>query len=147
MLRIAWYPAMKIIRLTTVATTGRLMNRSVKLISFSRPSTVGRVRRQLAVRLDLVIDSHAGPALQPKHAGSDYFIARLQSGNNRNHVAARLTKLNKLLLHSFILFSFRVFHFGDDENGIAIRRIMDAGGRDRHDVLPFAHQDADFGKH
>src|SRR5580704_12792192 len=115
MLRIAWNPAIKIIRLTTVATTGRLINRSVKLISSSGGSTVCWVRGQVGARLDLVIDGDVCPTLQSKNSRSHDFVAGLKSGNNRNHVPTRLAELDELLLHSLVFFSLWVFHLGDNK--------------------------------
>src|SRR5580693_8463127 len=147
MLRIAWYPAIKIIRLTTVATTGRLINRSVKLISSSRRSTVCRVRRQVAARLNLVIDLDGCAALEPEHARCDNFVTRLKPGDHRNHIAACLPSLDKLFLNALVFFALRVFQLGDHKNGIAIRRVMNGGGGNRHHILPFAQDDTHFGKH
>src|ERR1700728_4185656 len=138
---------MKIIRLTTVATTGRLIKRSVKLISSSWPSAVCGGRRQIAARLDLVIDTHMCSALQSEHARSDDLIACLQSRCDGNHVATRLACFDKLLLYPLVLFSLRILHLRNDKDGIAVGRIMNRGGGDPHHVLFVAHDDTHLGKH
>src|ERR1700758_810153 len=111
MFRIAWYPAIRMIKLTTVATTGRLMKRSVKFIRRGLlPLTVRRSRRQFALGLDLVIYNYAQTALEPKHARCHNFFTRFQPGSHRNHVAFRLTKFDKLFSHPFVLLPLLILH-------------------------------------
>src|SRR5208283_3032157 len=149
MLRIAWYPAIKMIRFTTVATTGRLMKRSVKFI-LPPPfclSAVRRSRRQLTLRFDVVVHRDMQTVLQPEHARRHHFFAGLQPGSDRDEVTSRLTKLDKLFSDPLVLFSLLILHVCNDENRIAVRRIVDSGRRYRYDVLPVVHQDTYFCKH
>src|SRR5262249_20081424 len=71
--RIACNPAMRMTRLTTIAATGRLMNRSVNFISAVLRLGVGVVGR-----LSLVVDHDCGPVAQLEDAGGHDFLPRLE---------------------------------------------------------------------
>src|SRR4029077_4131954 len=69
--RIDCRPAMRITRLTTIARTGRLTNRSVKRIFLA----VLRLRRRLVRRLNLVVDENGCAVAKLEHArGNDLFL-------------------------------------------------------------------------
>src|SRR5262245_46869255 len=57
--RIAWRPAIRMIRLTTIATTGRRMKRSVNFIS-----GIARVGAHLGVGRQGVVDHHCSAVPQ-----------------------------------------------------------------------------------
>src|SRR5262245_18413023 len=67
-------PAIRITRLTTIARTGRLTNRSVKRISI-----VLWLRRRLVLRLNLVIDDNRRSVAELKGAGRDDLFRRLDA--------------------------------------------------------------------
>src|SRR6188768_106239 len=68
--RTAWIPAMMMIRLTTIARTGRRRNRSV-----NRMSVVLRFGTQLRVGLDRVVDHDRRIVAQLEGASGDQLLA------------------------------------------------------------------------
>src|SRR6187431_1812598 len=94
--RMACSPAMRITRLTTRARTGRLTKRSVNFKGFA--SVVFRLGRGLVRGLGLVAHEHGGPRAQLERARSHDFVADLESGEDRDLVAARAAELHELLL-------------------------------------------------
>src|ERR1043166_6065867 len=127
------------IRLTTVATTGRRMNKSVNLmrsLARWRWLHVGRGRVCLVPRLHAVVDLHRDAAAQLEDAGTDHLVARLEAGSNGHLVAAGRAKFHELLLHFLAGLAVRAPFVFDEEDRVAIRRIADGGGRNGDDVLP-----------
>src|SRR5215467_12902507 len=70
-------PAMRIIRLTTIARTGRLTNRSVSFIL-----AVLRFRSPLVIRLNLVVDENGSAVAKLKDAGSHDLFPQLDTGEH-----------------------------------------------------------------
>src|SRR6185295_15870686 len=68
--RIDCSPAIRITRLTTIASTGRRTNRSVNFIS-----AVLRLRGRIVRGLHRVVDEHGGAAPQLEHAGRHDLVA------------------------------------------------------------------------
>src|SRR5689334_19095967 len=72
--RSACRPAMMMTKLTTIARTGRRMNRSVKRIGV--PSAMFGVRRELRFGLDFVLDGDGHAVAQLERAGADHLLPR-----------------------------------------------------------------------
>src|SRR5918992_4486848 len=116
--RIDCSPAMRMTRLTTIARTGRLTNKSVSRILFflldspkalchrysyrrliagccacggralALSSVVFRFRSRVISRLHFVIYEHGGAVAQLEHAGGHDLFARLHSGQHADLVSA-----------------------------------------------------------
>src|SRR6266700_1585319 len=84
--RIAWKPANRMIRLTTVATTGRRINKSVKFMVWlpMRGLPIGRGRVGFVSRLNTVVNLDGDSTAQFEDPGADHLVARLDAGNNRH---------------------------------------------------------------
>src|SRR6266567_7120226 len=93
--RMACNPAIRITRLTTIARTGRLINRSVNFIL-----TVLGFRSRIVSGLDLVVHLDCGAVAQLEHARRHHFIAGVQARNDSYLVSARAIHLHKLLPYS-----------------------------------------------
>src|SRR3954467_6582833 len=92
---IAWTPAIRIRRLTTSATTGRLMNRSVNFICASAVHGLGR---DLGARSQIVPHHHGHPVAQLEGAAAHHVLAGLKPGEHRHQVAAALAEADELLV-------------------------------------------------
>src|SRR5512138_1369369 len=75
--RIACTPAMITIRLTTIAMTGRRMKRSVNFMGRPRPPLVGRLRVQLCLWGERVVDGDGHPVAQLERAAAGDHLAGL----------------------------------------------------------------------
>src|SRR6187399_1776778 len=102
--RMACSPAMRITRLTTMASTGRFMKRSVNRIGFSfyvrslpAASVVFRLGGLLVRGLHGVLHADRGAVAQLEDAGADDLRARLQAGEDGHLVAQRPAQLDDLL--------------------------------------------------
>src|SRR6267142_3833015 len=93
--RIAWTPAIRIRRLTTSATTGRLMNRSVNFICASAVHGLGR---DLGARRQIVPHHHGHPIAQLEGAAAHHRLVGLEPGEHRHQVAAALAEAHELLV-------------------------------------------------
>src|ERR1700722_10711985 len=91
---IAWKPAMRTTRLTTMARTGRRTKMSV---NFMGRLPVLRVRRELRVDLHLVVHDDALPVSQLQRAGADDILPRGHAIDDRHEVAARGPHPDELL--------------------------------------------------
>src|SRR5262245_51241072 len=118
--RIDCRPAMRITRLTTIARTGRLTNKSV-----NRILTILRFRSRLVLRLNLVVDNNGRAVAKFEDSGGDDFFSRFDSFNDGDLIAARGAELHELLPYGEVLFSFRILQVLDDEHGISVGRIAD----------------------
>src|SRR5512138_2637552 len=121
-------PAMRMTRLTTIDSTGRLTNRSVKRIL-----AVLRFRRSLVGGLNLVVDGNRCTVAQLEDTGSHNFFAALHAGKNGDLIPTRRTDLHELLAHAAILLPFRIFQRSNNEHRVTIRRIAHRGRRHRDD--------------
>src|SRR5215471_1640803 len=88
--RIDWRPAIRMTRLTTSASTGRRMNRSVHFIS-----AVLRLRRRIAAGLGLIVHEHRRSVAQLEHARGDDLLAGLHAREDRDQIAARIADLHE----------------------------------------------------
>src|SRR5258708_1692131 len=97
--RMAENPAIKITRLTTMARTGRRMNKSVKdFISLPEiKSTVRRIFRRL--RHDVVVNRHRRTVAEFEKPGAYDAITGFQSRQHAHRIAMRLSRADKLLPH------------------------------------------------
>src|ERR1700678_2587616 len=172
--RIACKPAMRITRFTTTASTGRLTNRSVNFMSFSSGArgregsrlfllrflyqlsslllaTLGLAVLGLWIRiisgLDTIVHQHRGAIAKTEDPGAHYLIARIQAGRYGDLIAARAFNFHHLLAYSAIGVPLRILHVGDDVNGIAVRRIVDCRGWQRHNLTRRAQGQFDLYKH
>src|SRR6266498_1067060 len=127
--RIAWTPAMTITRLTTIAMTGRRMNRSVSFMVGSG-SLVAGVRGELRLRREGVVHLDGGAVPQLEGAAAHDRLTRLQSVHHRDEVTSAFAGADELLvgdggrLPAFLLLLER-------EDRVAVGREHDRGGRDR----------------
>src|SRR5688572_4899641 len=126
--RIDCSPAMRMTRLTTIARTGRLTNKSVMRMclflsdspkglchlianclrwhrALALSSVVFRFRRRVVARLDLVVHEDGAAIAQLEHARRHDLIAWLPSGYHADLVTARSFELHKLVAHSAIRLS------------------------------------------
>src|SRR5690554_4958636 len=161
-------PSSRMNRLTTIASTGFLMKRSVNFIGSSGfpggggrsgggwnravpgpRSAVGRLRVFVGGGLDFVVDGHRGIVAQAQQATVDHGLARLQPAGDDDHVAAGGAGGHEALaddqVGAFGLVRIAcgtgvAFLCGhDDEHHVAVRVEGDRGLRDHHHVLVLAH--------
>src|SRR4051812_5632976 len=122
-------PASRMTRLTTIARTGRLMNKSVIFIG----SGIGRLRVELVPGLHGVVDVDRRAGAEAEGAVGDDLIARLDAAFNGHLVAAGRAELHEALLEHLLRFAFQLA-IGDDVDGVAVRRVGDGRGRQREDL-------------
>src|SRR5688572_10197090 len=138
-------PAIRITRLTTIASTGRLMKRSVNRIGCS--SVVFRPGRRIVAGLYGVVDEHGGPVPQLEHARRHDLVPRIDARQDGHLVAARRAGLDELLADSAIRLAVLRFHLGDDEDRIAVRRVTDRRRRQGDDLLAGAERNLRLDEH
>src|SRR5271167_605173 len=93
--RMAWTPATTMMRLTTMAMTGRRMKRLVKLMSPS-PSAVGRRGSQLG-RGSVFLHLHRLPISDLERAVAHHRLASLEPGHHGHEVAPALAGTHETL--------------------------------------------------
>src|ERR1700704_2470071 len=86
---IACKPAMRMTKLTTIASTGRLMKRSVNDFMSILWLRIDWVRIQLRLRREIVVDRHRHSIAQLENSRAHDRFASLQSLCNRNEIASR----------------------------------------------------------
>src|SRR5215217_4854578 len=122
--RIDCRPAMRMTRLTTIASTGRLTNRSVNFMTWVRLLIFGfgcgAVRR-----LDFIVHLDGDPVPQLEHSRGHDFLARVQTRHDRDLIAARRSQLHNLLPNAAIRLPLRVLQVGEHEHRVAVRRVVD----------------------
>src|SRR5687767_5845214 len=114
--RIDCSPAIRITRLTTIARTGRLTNRSVNFTGDPLASVVFRLRRRVVAGLHGVVDPHGRAVAQLEGARAHDLVAGGHAGNDRDLVPARAAELHELLAHTAVAFTVRTLDVGDDED-------------------------------
>src|SRR5260221_9926433 len=92
--RMACTPAITIRRFTTMARTGRRMNRSVK---FTGPSLVRQLGCDFHGGREIVSHHHRAAVVQLEGAARDDGLARLDAGDHRHQVATPLAQPHELL--------------------------------------------------
>src|SRR5258707_9334110 len=127
---IACNPAMRMTKLTTIASTGRLMKRSVNDVIYKfgiRASdflSIWRFRIQFWFGCKIVVHGHSHSVAQLKESGAHKGLACFQSLRNRDEIATCFTDPRKLLpKHLRFLARLRVLLFLDHKNRIAVWRI------------------------
>src|SRR4029450_1214934 len=143
--RIDCSPAMRITRFTTMASTGRLTNRSVNFMAMLL--AVLRFGRAAVRRLHLVVDMNRCAVPQLEHAGRDDLLTRLHTRQHRNLVAARAAKLHHLLADAAIGVPIRALQISDDEDGVAVWCVADCRTGQRDDGAARAQQDLCLHEH
>src|SRR5271163_92574 len=151
--RAAMPPIKRMSRLTTLASTGRRMKRSVKaFIGFS--SRPGRFRRTW--KRGRFVESDRRIGLELDLAGGHYALARPQAFLDRNPLAARRADPNEAPLddeaaHAAIVADAallaRMGRRGDDEDIVAVETVDDRGARQRQHGRGFAGGDGQIGEH
>src|SRR5690242_14099461 len=137
-------PAIRITRLTTIASTGLLTKISVNFIGLSL-AVLGFGSRTIS-RLNLVVDLNSGAVAEFEDAGRHHLVAGLYS-RNRHLVTARAFHLHKLLAHPEICVSLWILHLRNDENGVAVGCIADRRcGQGDHGTCR-AHGEVRFDEH
>src|SRR5882762_6990477 len=94
---IACNPAMRMTKLTTIASTGRLMKRSVKDFMSIFASRIYRRRIYLRFWREIIIDRYRHSIPQFENSRAHDGLIRFQSVDNRHEIAARFAHSNKLL--------------------------------------------------
>src|SRR5437762_6581645 len=109
--RIACKPAIRITKLTQIASTGRLMKRSVifNLVILG-------LRSRIVAWLDFVIYCHSRTVAQLEDAGSNNLIASINAGDDANLVAACALDFHELLANSAVGLSARTLQLTSDED-------------------------------
>src|SRR5437660_1166946 len=164
--RIACNPAIRMTRFTTIASTGRLTNKSVNFMSaltaanerniphpalrpFSAKSkrfddllnlAVLRFRSRVVVGLHRVVDHDRCPIAQLEHSRAHNFIAGIQAGHNRHLIAARPFNSHHLLTHAAVAVPLRILHIADDENRISVGSVVNGRRGQRHHITRTSHR-------
>src|SRR5579872_4867 len=141
--RMACRPAMRITRLTTIASTGRFTNRSVNFIetsclasSYTETSRSAFCDCQLRLafcgiwirtilRLNRIIYLDRSGIAQPENSGADNLIAGVYPGNHSHLIAPAAFEFHNLLAHTAIRLSgFRILHIRYHIYGVAVRSVV-----------------------
>src|SRR5262249_44852843 len=143
-LRTAWRPAMMMMRLTTIARTGRRTKMSV---SFIRPSAILGLRSELGVERDVVVHDDARAVTELEGPCDDDLVALLDAALDGDEVAPVLGDPDELLPrrpHGLAIGAGRrVRRVFQDENRIAVRRVDDRRCGDRQHGLLLREDDGD----
>src|SRR5437879_4682400 len=124
--RIACTPAITIKRLTTIARTGRRMNRSVNLIGTPRArSLVHWLRRQLGAGSEVVPHHHRGAVAKLERAAAHDRLARLETRDDGHQVSAALARADELLVRDQGGVAGVVALLLQREHGVPVRRVED----------------------
>src|SRR6185295_18794770 len=146
--RIAWTPAIRIRRLTTSATTGRRMKRSVNFMSGPlRPSLIDGFGRHLDLGRELVLHHYGGVVAQLEGAAGDDGLALGDAGDDLHQVALALAQADELLPGDQGSFAGVVLLFFHREDGVAIRRVEHGGGGDDQDAALVRRQHLHVDEH
>src|SRR6266581_358458 len=140
-------PSTKIVRLTTVASTGRSMKMSVNFLICAPRSLVLGLRRRLVRRLDRIVDDHGHPRAQLDLSGGDHRVAFLDAREDCDLVAARAADRNELLLSEERCLPVLALLLLHDEHGVAVGIVGDCRLRQRDEALRSARGDGNRGEH
>src|SRR5437016_10292747 len=114
-------------RLTTMASTGRLIKRSVNFIL-----AILGLGSWIVPGFNLVVDSNRRAVAQLEHPGAHHFIPRIHARDHRHLVTARAFNFHELLAHSAIALSFLILEVGNNKDRVSVRCVADRGRRQRH---------------
>src|SRR5262249_11858397 len=109
--RMAWIPAIRMTRLTTTASTGRRMNRSVNFIL-----AILWLRSRVVAGLRLVVDLDRRPISQLEDSRRDDFLTGLHPRHHRDLVAARRSDADELLFDPAVTLAIGSLQVLDDED-------------------------------
>src|ERR1017187_3451065 len=148
-LRIAWNPAIRITRFTTRASTGRRMNRSVNdFMAATLGSAIGRVRRQIVLRRQLVVLDHRHAIPQLEDPGAHDALAWLKARFHAHKIPLRAPGADELLPHRQFRLPTVFARLGLDHiHRVAVRRAQDRRGRYHQHRLFFRQQHFHAGEH
>src|SRR6267378_2753673 len=118
-------PSTKIVRLTTVARTGRSMKMSVNFLICAPRSRVFGLGGRVVRRLDRVVDDHGHPGAQLDLPGGDHRVALLDTREDRDLVPARAACRDELLLREKRSLPVLALLFLHHEYGVAVGVIGD----------------------
>src|ERR1700751_5200588 len=113
--RIDCSPAIRITRFTTIARTGRLINRSVNFMDFPCLAVL-RFRRRIIPGLDFIVHIHRGSVAELENSRGPPLVPRVHPRHDRHLVTARPVDLHKLLAHALVGVSRRILHFLEDQD-------------------------------
>src|SRR6267378_1698874 len=146
--RIACTPAITIRRLTTSATTGRRMKRSVNFMRGPFPgSLVHRLRADLSLRGQLVPHHHRRAVAQLEGAAAHDRLSRGQAAYHRDQVSAALAQADELLVGDQGRIAGRVALFLQREDRVAVRRVEHGGGWDHQHQALLRREQLHVGEH
>src|SRR5207244_6793267 len=122
--RIACEPAMRMTKLTTIASTGRLMKRSVKDFMSILGLRIHRRWIHLRFRRESIVDRYRHSVAQFENSRAHDGLIRFKPIGNRHEIAARFAYPNKLLTNRLrFLTRLGVLFFLDHKNRISKRRV------------------------
>src|ERR1041384_1624358 len=143
---IACNPAMRMTKLTTIASTGRLMKRSVN--DFMSILGIDWLWIQLRFGRELVVDRHRHSVAQFENTCADNGLAAFQAVSDRHKITARFADFHKLLPDRLRFFTgLVVFLFLDHENRIAKWRIGNGRAGNDECLVFFRQLDFHFREH
>src|SRR5271163_4399141 len=152
---------MMMTRLTTIARTGRLTNRSVNFMPTPHRDCLALGRLNL-VRLFLalirfgirivaglhaVVDLNGGAVPEPEDSRADNLVAGIDSRGDRNLIASAALDLYYLLFHSPICVAFGIFHLGYHIDGVAVRCVINRSCWQRDYIARLARGQLDLYVH
>src|SRR5438105_13116846 len=100
----AFDPAMRMTKLTTIASTGRLMKRSVNDFIGFLSLRIYRGWISLWFGRELIVDRHRHPVAQCEYASAHNCFPRLQLIGNRYEIATVFVDAHKVLLDGLLRF-------------------------------------------
>src|SRR5207245_8396957 len=113
-------------KLTTIASTGRFMKRSVKDFMSIFGLRIHRRRIHLRFRRESIVDRYRHSVAQFENSRAHDGLIRFKPIGNRHEIAARFAYPNKLLTNRLrFLTRLGVLLFLDHINRIAIGRVRD----------------------
>src|SRR5712692_5231697 len=146
--RIACSPAMTMRRLTTIAMTGRRMKRSVNFIGWPQLALlVGRLRRHLGGRRQIVVHHHRHSVAQFERAAADHRLARGKPGDHGDEVAPAFAQADEFLPSHGTGLAVRPFRLLDGVHRVAEGGENHAGDRDYGERMLLVGEHLDVGEH
>src|SRR5580692_10836900 len=116
-------PSTRISRLMTIASTGRLMKRSVKFMAGA--SLLLRRRVLVVQRLHVVVDAHRRAVLQFELPAGDHHRPLRHALQDCDLISACRPRRDEHLLRLELGIAFRIFLIGRDEHGCTVGVVGD----------------------
>src|SRR5262249_41153274 len=146
--RIAWRPAIRITRLTTIAMTGRRMNRSVNFIcSPFFGSLPGGFGRWLGGGREGVVAAHRHAVAQLEGAAAHHRLAGFEPRDDRDEIPPALAHPHKPLVGYRLWLAGRILGLFDDEHRVAEWGVDHAGPRNHRHRMLLARENLDVREH